>query len=123
MAWTDKARTPKGLPLGQAQISTMAFSYLRDKARSYEKALWNCGQFKRAAKGECMKLQVLGTPAGTLPPIGVKPGTTAVATPGTTPPAVSFSLKPAVPDGLGGVRRKDPASKPAATATPMSSKP
>ena len=66
MAWTDKAKTPKGLPLGQAQISAMAFSYLRDKARGYEKALWNCGQFKRASKGECMKLQVLGTPAGEL---------------------------------------------------------
>ncbi|MEO5938568.1 MAG: cell wall hydrolase [Sphingomonas sp.] len=122
MAWTDKTRTPKGLPLGQAQISTMAFSYLRDKARSYEKALWNCGQFKRAAKGECMKLQVLGTPAGNLPPLSAKAATTTAATSGATPPAVSFSLKPAAPDGLGGVRRKDVAPKPVATATPPPTK-
>jgi hypothetical protein len=122
MAWTDKTRTPKGLPLGQAQISAMAFSYLRDKARSYEKALWNCGQFKRATKGECMKLQVLGTPAANLPPPGAKPATTAATAVGATPPAVSFSLKPATPDGLGGVRRKEPIPKPAATATSASTK-
>lgn len=121
MAWTDKARTPKALPLGQAQIATMAFSYLRDKARSYEKALWNCGQFKRMSKGECMKLQVLGTSAATLPPVVAKPGVAAPATPGTTPPAVTFSLKPTAPDGLGGVRRKDPTPKP--TATPAAVKP
>jgi len=119
MAWTDKARTPKGLPLGQAQIAAMAFSYLRDKARGYEKALWNCGQFKRASKGECMKLQVLGTPAGTLPPPGAKPVT---PVPGTPPPAVSFSLKPAAPDALGGVRRKEPAPKPVATPAAVPAK-
>ncbi|MDB5680061.1 cell wall hydrolase [Sphingomonas bacterium] len=116
MAWTDKMRTPKGLPLGQAQISTMAFSYLRDKARGYEKALWNCGQFKRATKGECMKLQVLGTPAATLPAPGAKPVTTAA---GAVPPAaVNFTLKPVTPDGLGGVRKKESLPKPAATPAP-----
>jgi hypothetical protein len=116
MAWTDKARTPKGLPLGQAQISTMAFSYLRDKARGYEKALWNCAQFKRASKGECMKLQVLGTPAAVLPAPGTKPLTTA---PGTPPPAaVNFTLKPVAPDGLGGVRKKENPPKPVVTPVP-----
>lgn len=118
MAWTDRAKTPKGLPLGQAQISAMAFSYLRDRARNYEKALWNCGQFKRPSKGECMKLQVLGTLAANLPPPGVKPATTTATTVGTPPPAVSFSLKPTAPDGLSGVRRKEPAPKPAGTPTP-----
>ncbi|MES2096179.1 MAG: cell wall hydrolase [Pseudomonadota bacterium] len=120
MAWTDKSRTPASLPLGQAQIATMAFSYLRDKARGYEKALWNCAQFKRASKGECMKLQVLGVPQ----PVPAAPGT-ATATagapkglpPGTPPSAVNFTLKPIAPDGLNGVRRKpgDPGPKPLAT--------
>lgn len=112
MAWTDKARTPSGLPLGQAQIATMAFSYLRDKARGYEKALWNCGQYKRASKGECMKLQVLGVPSAEV----AKPK----GAPSTTAAGVSFAMKPStaapVPDGLGGVRRKE-APKPAATPT------
>ncbi len=121
MAWTDKGRTPKALPLGQEQISAMAFSFLRDKARNYEKALWNCGQFKRASKGECMKLQVLGTLATNLQPVGAK-SVVAAAVPATTPPAASLPPKPAtVPDGLGGVRRKEPAPKPA--ATPMAAKP
>ena len=75
MAWTDKTHTPASLPLGQAQIATMSFSYLRDKAHGYEKALWNCAQFRRASKGECMKLQVLGTPlpSTTTPPPGTRP--------------------------------------------------
>jgi len=66
---------------------------------------------------------VLGTPAGTLPSTGAKPTTAAPLAPGTTPPAVSLSLKPAVPDGLGGVRRKDPAPKPVATPAAVPFKP
>ena len=131
MAWTDKGRTPASLPLGQAQIATMSFSYLRDKAHGYEKALWNCAQFKRASKGECMKLQVLGVPQSALPSgdkpapgfSTVKPGA-APAKPGTTPPPVSFSLKPATsapPAPLDGVRRRPgdaQGPKPAATPAP-----
>ncbi len=131
MAWTDKGRTPASLPLGQAQIATMSFSYLRDKAHGYEKALWNCAQFKRASKGECMKLQVLGVPqpAAPVPGPGFKTGLpgAAPAKPGTTPPAVSFTMKPTTsatpPAALDGVRRKPAdvpavAPKPAATPAP-----
>ena len=117
------------LPLGQSQISAMAFSYLRDRARGYEKALWNCGQFKRASKGECMKLQVLGLPQTTTPPPGTRPLTPPPATgvapgkPGVAPPTMTFSVKPTpavAPDGLNGVRRKaiDSAPLPKAAATP-----
>jgi spore germination cell wall hydrolase CwlJ-like protein len=126
MAWTDKTHTPASLPLGQAQIATMSFSYLRDKAHGYEKALWNCAQFKRASKGECMKLQVLGVPQTTTPPPGTRPLTLPPATgmtPGKTgvaPPTMTFSVKPAAPDGLNGVRRKpvDGAIVPKPVATP-----
>ncbi|HEX7694387.1 MAG TPA: cell wall hydrolase [Sphingomonas sp.] len=116
MAWTDKAHTPASLPLGQAQIATMSFSYLRDKAHGYEKALWNCAQFKRASKGECMKLQVLGLPpATTTPPPGTRPlvpgpsmGTESTK-PGAAPSTMTFSTRPTAamaPDGLNGIRRK-----------------
>ena len=130
MAWTDKTRTPANLPLGQAQIATMSFSYLRDKAHGYEKALWNCAQFKRASKGECMKLQVLGLPPMTAtPPPGTRPLApppvtgTASGKPGAPPPTMTFSVKPtAAPDGLNGVRRKPvegvAAPKPLATPSP-----
>ena len=114
MAWTDKTRTPANLPLGQAQIATMAFSYLRDRARGYEKALWNCAQFERASKGECMKLQVLGVGSASSVPSTVPaprgPGvTTARANapgPISNATVVSFTLRPTTPDGLGGVHRK-----------------
>ena len=117
MAWTDRSKTPSGLPLGQAQIAAMSFSYLRDKSRSYEKALWNCGQFQRASKGECMKLQVLGTPAAavTMPITGTR---TAPAAPGAAPGSVT-TLKPAAVPApeLDGVRRKpSDGPKPVATA-------
>lgn len=130
MAWTDKAHTPANLPLGQAQIATMSFSYLRDKAHGYEKALWNCAQFKRASKGECMKLQVLGLPQTTTTPA---PGTRPLTPPpvtdtipgkaGAAPSTMTFSVKPTaaiVPDGLNGVRRKpaDAAPAPKAAGTP-----
>ena len=59
MGWTDKAKLPSALPLQQAQVATMSFSYLRDRAHGFDKALWNCAQFKRADKAQCMKLQVL----------------------------------------------------------------
>ncbi|MBN8807587.1 MAG: cell wall hydrolase [Sphingomonas sp.] len=119
MAWNDRSKTPAGLPLGQAQIAAMSFSYLRDKSRGYEKSLWNCSQFQRASKGECMKLQVLGTPAGTLPTttstLRTTPGTLTAA-PGTI--ATAKPMPPAA-DGLDGVRRKPAdAPKPVATATP-----
>ncbi len=130
MAWTDKARTPASLPLGQAQIATMSFSYLRDKAHGYEKALWNCAQFKRASKGECMKLQVLGTslPETATPPPGTRPlaplpatsGTVPVK-PGALPSTVAFSVKPSTttaPDGLNGIRRKVGDGAPQAAPTP-----
>ena len=109
MAWTDRARTPSTLPLDMSQMATMAFSYLRDRTRGYEKALWNCAQFKRSAKGQCMKTQVLGT--GTAD-AGTAPGATGTAA--APAPAIRFTARPApaatIPamavDGLTGIRRK-----------------
>ena len=79
----------------------MAFSYLRDKANGYDKALWNCDTFKRPDNSQCMKRE----------PVLAKP---AIVTP---PPIIA---KP-IPDGLAGVRRKGepaPVSTPSATPSP-----
>lgn len=114
MAWTDRSKTPSGLPLGQSQIAAMAFSYLRDRSRGYEKALWNCGQYKRASKGECMKLQVLGTPAAIPASATPKP-----AMPGAV---VLAPTKPAGPDVLDGIRRK-PTDIPKPAASPAPERP
>lgn len=59
MAWSAKARTPKSLPLGDDQVASMSFSYLRDRSRAFDKPLWNCAEFVRANPLECMKTQSL----------------------------------------------------------------
>ncbi len=58
MAWTDRADTPAALPADPRQTERMAFSYLRDRARGFEKALWNCERYERPDLGQCMKSQV-----------------------------------------------------------------
>jgi hypothetical protein len=59
MGWTDRSKVPTALPLQQAQVATMSFSYLRDRAHGFDKALWNCAEFRRTDLTQCMKLQVL----------------------------------------------------------------
>jgi spore germination cell wall hydrolase CwlJ-like protein len=109
MAWTDKAQTPTAMPLDARQISTMIFSYMRDQAFHYDKALWNCAIVNRDEAGECMKTQVL------LPrDAAVK----APAAPNIPAPA------PTPVENLSGVRRKPdgtvPPAAPAATSKPDS---
>jgi Cell Wall Hydrolase len=55
LAWTDPAQTPKALPATDTQLSSIAFSFLRDKTRDFEKPLWNCTIFPRAEKKQCMR--------------------------------------------------------------------
>jgi hypothetical protein len=59
LAWTDRADTPAALPATQAQIERMAFSYLRDRARGYERALWNCDRYTRPDPAQCMKARIV----------------------------------------------------------------
>ncbi|KQN25914.1 SleB-like protein [Sphingomonas sp. Leaf33] len=120
MAWSTKAATPAALPITPIQQRAMAFSYLRDRAFGFEKALWNCGEFKRAKPNECMKAQV----SLTLAPPATPPAADPLATPAARPPLAAVPgaavAKPAMPDPLAGVRRKGdtPASGTApATAT------
>ena len=96
MAWPAKAPLPATAAITPAQIETMAFSYLRDKANGYDKSLWNCETFKRTDTSQCMKR----APAMAKPAI-------------VTPPVLGAK---AIPDGLAGVRRK---SEPAIVSTPI----
>jgi len=93
--WTNKAKTPTSSSLEAGQIASMSFSYFRDKAHGYDKALWNCAEFRRADFSQCMKLQVL-VPVASKPADGFKleslPGATRIP-----PPQVSMTIKPAVP--------------------------
>lgn len=110
MGWTDKAKTPDALPLQPSQIAAMSFSYLRDRASGFDKALWNCGEFHRADPAQCMKQQIY-IPA---------PHSADAFRLENLPGAVRAGAVPTtLPEGLAGVRRKldTPAAKPPTTTT------
>jgi spore germination cell wall hydrolase CwlJ-like protein len=111
MAWTNKAATPATLPVSPTQQRVMSFSYLRDRAFGFEKALWNCTEFKRAETRQCMKAQVSISMAPAPPTnftYDAAPGSALRAIAGAVnaaaPPVVP--TQPAGPDPLTGVRRK-----------------
>lgn len=117
LGWTDARKVPPaGAPLTLAQLEAMSFSYLRDQAQGFGKALWNCGQFRRPSPVQCMRRAPPGTAPTPLPEINtirIEP----------TPAAAR------APDGLAGVRRKAEAPPqlvtvplPQPTATPAPSR-
>jgi spore germination cell wall hydrolase CwlJ-like protein len=121
MGWSSKAKTPTTLPLQQAQVATMSFSYLRDRARNIDKPLWNCAEFSRPDRTQCMKQQVIGiVPAP-------RPTTEAFrieTIPGSRIPVPVGGAPRLIVDDLSGVRRRNdaaapvPATKPTPTKTP-----
>ncbi len=114
MGWTDRTKMPTALPLQQAQVATMSFSYLRDRAHGFDKALWNCAQFHRADLTQCMKLQVM-TPVVRQPSDGIKPESLSTARRTVAPP-VAATLAP--PIRLKVEPTPAAAPTPAAKATP-----
>ncbi|RHW16936.1 cell wall hydrolase [Sphingomonas gilva] len=58
-AWSDRARLPRELPLTDAQTATASFTYLRNRAAKFERALWNCAEHKRPNPNECMKPRLI----------------------------------------------------------------
>ncbi|WP_183112571.1 cell wall hydrolase [Sphingomonas sp. So64.6b] len=101
MAWSSKAKTPAALPLQSSQVSTMSFSYLRDRTKGYDKALWNCAEYRRPDLTQCMKIQVF------VPVVRQTDGFRLENLPGArvVPPPVARTVK-ATPDGLSGIRRR-----------------
>ncbi|MBW4330844.1 cell wall hydrolase [Stakelama sp. CBK3Z-3] len=108
MAWREDDATPDALPLSPAALSAMAFSYLRDRKRGFEKALWNCRTFPQANGDQCMNRVARSLPSKSRD-FGLEklPGSTTSHQAG------------AVPSGLSGVRRKpDDAATPEASPAP-----
>ncbi len=62
MMWTDRNVVPTALPISDAQLSKLAFSYLRNNTNGYEKSLWNCDVFPRPNPKQCMKSRVALSP-------------------------------------------------------------
>jgi len=116
MAWSSKAATPSALPMQPAQQRAMSFSYLRDRAYGFEKALWNCTEFKRSDPAQCMKSQTSISMAPAQPSelkFDATPGSALRAIAGAE--AESDAAKSVSPDPLTGVRRR---TRPA-TSVPM----
>lgn len=57
--WTDTSKMPAGFPVDQTQLSTAAFSFLRDRSQKFEKSLWNCAQFPGIDRKQCIKRRVV----------------------------------------------------------------
>jgi spore germination cell wall hydrolase CwlJ-like protein len=102
MGWTEARSLPASArgTLSPQQLAAMSFSYLRDRPRNLERALWNCTEFERP-KPQCMRRA---------PQPAASPAPAAVAEDGPAP--------------LSGVRRKSaaqPAASAAAPETPAAS--
>jgi spore germination cell wall hydrolase CwlJ-like protein len=55
MGWAEIAETPRSFPVDPTALAGMSFSYLRNRKAGFEKALWNCEEFNRPDKRDCMK--------------------------------------------------------------------
>lgn len=101
LAWTEKGAPPATVPSDPKILAAMSFSYLRDRPRGFEKALWNCEEFPRTSQAECMRQRVVvAVPTRAVPAEGEQP--VAVARPDTS--------------ALSGVRRKTGTLAPVVTA-------
>ncbi len=96
MMWTDRASVPTALPISDAQLSKLAFSYLRNTNNGYEKALWNCDMFKRNDSAQCMKSRAPLAGAVAPEPVIIKDRTAQIAPWLNKPPS---GLTPAEVDG------------------------
>ena len=55
MGWTNPTLKPESDAMTDTQRAAMTFSYLRDDKAGFEKALWNCSEYKRDDARQCMK--------------------------------------------------------------------
>ncbi|OHD07610.1 cell wall hydrolase [Sphingopyxis sp. RIFCSPHIGHO2_12_FULL_65_19] len=55
MGWTNPVLKPESDAMSDTQRAAMSFSYLRDDKAGFEKALWNCSEYKRDDARQCMK--------------------------------------------------------------------
>jgi hypothetical protein len=54
MMWVEGAWVPSALPVTDAQLNRLSFSYLRNVGSGYDKALWNCALYTKADPDNCM---------------------------------------------------------------------
>ena len=55
MGWTNPGLAPGTEAMSDMARASMSFSYLRDEANALERALWNCDEFTRETRSQCMR--------------------------------------------------------------------
>lgn len=55
MGWTNPQLTPSSEDMNAVTRASMSFSYLRDEEHGLERALWNCDEFAREQRAQCMR--------------------------------------------------------------------
>jgi spore germination cell wall hydrolase CwlJ-like protein len=55
MGWTNPMLAPDSEGMNDMARASMSFSYLRDENANLERALWNCDEFRRENRAQCMR--------------------------------------------------------------------
>lgn len=55
MGWSNPALAPESEAMSDLARAAMSFSYLRDEGANLERALWNCEEYARENRAQCMR--------------------------------------------------------------------
>ncbi len=55
LGWTDATKVADSSDVSDTERAAMSFSFLRNSDAGFEKALWNCKEFPRSNKKQCMR--------------------------------------------------------------------
>ena len=96
LAWNDRALVPKGFPVSETALPSMAFSYIHDAGSGLQRALWNCTRTPRPNRAECMRVR---DPAAVAPPaVGTMGVGTVNGSAGTGSGSAGSGAKPRPPE-------------------------
>jgi len=53
-AWGDRASAARAMPMTDTEVASRAFSYRVNRNTGFEQSLWNCEQFPRPDRANCL---------------------------------------------------------------------
>lgn len=54
IGWTDPKFTARGFPMTQREVQAQAFQYSLNRNTGFEQMLWDCNQYTRSDKSQCI---------------------------------------------------------------------
>ncbi|RVT39805.1 cell wall hydrolase [Sphingobium algorifonticola] len=84
LAWSDRTAAPRGFPIPESTLASMAFSYIHDAPSGLQRALWNCARTPRTSRSECMRVRepaAAGAAPAVVPTVKAKAAETVVIRP------------------------------------------